>query len=41
VLARHNRVAPFDSLDPEPCAGAYAQVLKEGRIRIGDMVRPA
>jgi len=39
VLARHNRVEPLDSLDPEPCAGVYAQVLRPGRIRIGDAVR--
>ena len=27
VLARHNRVEPLDSLDPEPCAGVYSEVL--------------
>jgi uncharacterized protein YcbX len=41
VLARHNRIAPLDSPDPEPCAGVYAEVLKEGRIRTGDPVRLA
>jgi uncharacterized protein len=41
VLARDNRVAPLPSLDPEPCAGVYAQVLREGRIRTGDIIRPA
>ena len=41
VLARHNRVAPLDSLDPEPCAGVYAEVLRPGRIRTGDAVRLA
>jgi uncharacterized protein YcbX len=41
VLARHNRVGPLDSLDPEPCAGVYAQVLRPGRIRTGDAVRLA
>src|SRR5580693_4420171 len=41
VLARHNRVEPLDSLDPEPCAGVYAQVLRPGRIRTGDPVRLA
>jgi uncharacterized protein len=41
VLARHNRVEPLDSLDPEPCAGVYAEVLRPGRIRIGDPVRLA
>jgi uncharacterized protein len=39
VVAHHNRVAPLDSLDPEPCAGVYAEVLRPGRIRIGDAVR--
>jgi uncharacterized protein YcbX len=41
VLARHNRVEPADTLDPEPCAGVYAEVLEPGQIRIGDAVRPA
>ena len=41
VLAHHNRVAPLDSLDPEPCAGVYADVLRPGRIRTGDAVRLA
>jgi uncharacterized protein YcbX len=41
VLARHNRIEPMDSLDPEPCAGVYAEVLRPGRIRIGDLVRLA
>ncbi len=41
VLARHNRVEPLDSLDPEPCAGVYAQVLRPGHIRAGDPVRLA
>jgi uncharacterized protein YcbX len=40
VLARHNRVAPVETLDPEPCAGVYAEVLHPGRIRVGDLVRP-
>ncbi len=39
VLARHNRVAPLAGLDPEPCAGVYAEVLCPGRIRVGDAVR--
>ena len=41
VLARHNRVPPLSSLDPEPCAGVYAEVLSPGRIRAGDLVRLA
>jgi len=38
VLARHNRLAPVQDADPEPCAGVYAQVLNPGRITIGDDV---
>jgi uncharacterized protein len=41
VLARNNRVTPLAGLDPEPCAGVYAEVLHSGRIRVGDAVRPA
>ena len=41
VLARHNRIEPLDSLDPEPCAGVYAEVLRPGHIRTGDPVRLA
>jgi len=41
VLARHNRVEPLDPLDPEPCAGVYARVLRPGRVRTGDPVRLA
>jgi uncharacterized protein len=41
VLARHNRIPPLDSSDPEPSAGVYAEVLVPGRIRIGDPVRLA
>jgi len=41
VLARHNRIEPLESLDPEPCAGVYAQVLRPGHIRTGDAVRLA
>jgi uncharacterized protein len=39
VLAHHNRVEPLDALNPEPCAGVYAEVLRPGRIRTGDAVR--
>ncbi|MGH3256374.1 MAG: MOSC domain-containing protein [Streptosporangiaceae bacterium] len=38
VLARHNRLAPVADMDPEPCAGVYAEVLNPGRIRVGDEV---
>jgi uncharacterized protein YcbX len=41
VLARHNRIEPLDSLEPEPCAGVYAEVLRPGHIRTGDPVRLA
>jgi uncharacterized protein YcbX len=41
VLAHHSRVAPLDELDPEPCAGVYAEVLRPGRIHTGDAVRLA
>jgi uncharacterized protein YcbX len=39
VLARHNRIAPQEDLDPEPCAGVYAEVLHPGHVRTGDPVR--
>ena len=39
VLADHNRVTPVEPLAPQPCAGGYAQVLRPGRIRVGDVVR--
>jgi uncharacterized protein len=39
VLARHNRVEPVDSADPEPCAGVYAEVLRPGHIGTGSPVR--
>jgi uncharacterized protein len=39
VLADHNRVLPRPhSTAREPCAGVYAQVLRPGRIRVGDAV---
>ncbi len=38
VLARHNRLAPVQDADPEPCAGVYAEVLNPGRISLGDSV---
>jgi uncharacterized protein len=41
VPSAHNRIRPMDSLGPQPCAGVYAQVLRPGRIRLGDTVCPA
>jgi uncharacterized protein YcbX len=41
VPAAHNRISPLDDLGPQPCAGVYAQVLRPGRIRVGDVVRLA
>jgi uncharacterized protein len=39
AVARHNRVRPMPGVDPEPCAGVYAEVLHPGRIMAGDQVR--
>jgi uncharacterized protein YcbX len=37
VVAEHNRVIPRrSSSGPEPCAGVYAEVVRPGRIRVGD-----
>jgi uncharacterized protein YcbX len=41
VPAGHNRIRPMDALAPQPCAGVYAQVLRPGRIRLGDTARLA
>ena len=41
VPAAHNRVSPLDDLGPQPCAGVYAQVLRPGRVQVGDPVRLA
>jgi uncharacterized protein YcbX len=39
VVARNNRVSPLPDVDPEPCAGVYAEVLRPGWISAGDPVR--
>jgi uncharacterized protein len=41
VPAGHNRISPRDDLGPLPCAGVYAQVLRRGRVQVGDTVRLA
>jgi uncharacterized protein YcbX len=39
VVARNNRVSPLPDVDPEPCAGVYAEVLRPGWISADDPVR--
>jgi uncharacterized protein YcbX len=39
VPAALNRVAPMDGMSVQPCAGVYAQVLRPGRLSLGDCVR--
>lgn len=41
VPAAHNRVSAMADLAPQPCVGVYAQVLRPGRVRLGDEVRLA
>jgi len=41
VPAAHNRISPLDDVGPQPCAGVYAQVLRPGRVQVGDVVRLA
>lgn len=38
VPARLNRVVPVPELGPLPCVGAYAQVVRPGRVSVGDAV---
>jgi uncharacterized protein len=37
--ARLNRVVPLPGLAAQPCVGAYAQVVRPGRVRAGDPAR--
>ena len=41
VPAAHNRVSAMAGFGPQPCAGVYAQVLRPGRIELGDTARLA
>jgi len=41
VPAAHNRVSPANDWGPQPCAGVYAQVLRDGWVQADDVVRPA
>ncbi|WKU05963.1 MOSC domain-containing protein [Micromonospora sp. HUAS LYJ1] len=38
--AERNRVAPVPGLGPQPCVGAYAVVVRGGRVAVGDRVEP-
>ncbi|MBM0240568.1 hypothetical protein JNW88_32135 [Micromonospora sp. ATA32] len=38
VPARLHRVVPLPQLGPQPCVGAYAQVVRGGRVELGDDV---
>jgi len=39
VLTHHNRVPALPGRPPEPCAGVYAQVVRGGWVREGDVIR--
>jgi uncharacterized protein len=39
VPAAHNRVSAMDGFGLQPCAGVYAEVLRPGHVRAGDLVR--
>ncbi|MGW2567057.1 MOSC domain-containing protein [Streptomyces sp. NPDC001537] len=39
VLAQHNRTPALPGRAPEPCAGVYAQVVRGGWVREGDVIR--
>ncbi|MGW2627537.1 MOSC domain-containing protein [Micromonospora taraxaci] len=38
VPARLNRVEPLPGMGPQPCVGAYARVVRSGRVADGDRV---
>jgi len=39
VPAAHNRIRPAHDWHPAPCVGVYGQVIRPGRIELGDEVR--
>jgi hypothetical protein len=39
VPAAHNRVSPAYDWRPEPCVGVHGQVIRPGRVELGDEVR--
>jgi uncharacterized protein YcbX len=39
VPAAHNRISPGHDLRPEPCVGVHGQVIRPGRVELGDEVR--
>ena len=41
VPAEHNRISPMGDFGAQPCAGVYAEVLRPGRVQVGDEVTPA
>ena len=39
VPAAHNRISPAYDWRPEPCVGVHGQVIRPGRVELGDEVR--
>ena len=39
VPAAHNRISPAYDWHPEPCVGVHGQVIRPGRVELGDEVR--